>query len=105
MRTIIIDNVTENDVNSKQLRITVKNKELFPKEIPGKPITYDLHFSIYPESETFKASYKIGSKDGRSRSGILKLPKNIYEEILKIKPNSILEISIGENKYTIKKRK
>ncbi|MCK9236206.1 MAG: hypothetical protein M0Q41_07265 [Bacteroidales bacterium] len=105
METIIIDNITENDVTNKQLRITVNNKKLFPKEILGKPINHNLLFSIYPESETYQASYKIGSWDGKSRSGILKLPKNIYEEILKIKSNSILEISKGENKYIIKKIK
>ena len=105
MKTIIIDNITEKDVSSKQIRITVSNKELFPEEFLGKPITHNLLFSIYPESETYQVSYKIGSKDGKSRSGILKFPKDIYEEILKIKPNSILEISKGENKYTIKKKK
>ena len=56
------------------------------------------------ENTDFIAEYKIGSKDGKSRSGILKLGDSIYQEKLKIQINVNLKISISkDNKYIIEK--
>lgn len=100
--TVIIDNITKNDIKSRNIRIKVKNKHLFPTEKYGKPISYPLDFNI--GNIRFIANYKTGSKDGKSRSGILKLGDSIYQEILKIQVGTILKISKSkENKHIIKR--
>ena len=100
--TIFIDNITNGDAKSRNIRITVDNKHLFPAEQLGNPMTYDLNFSL--NNEEFVAKYRIGSKDGKSRSGVLKLGDKVYNEILKIKTGTNLKISkSGENKYSIER--
>ena len=99
---IFIDNITENDFVSKQIRITVDNKHLFPSERLGNPINHNLIF-VFGNKE-YAANYRIGSKDGKSRSGVLKLDKELYLDILKIKRGANLKIcKIDSNKYTIKR--
>jgi hypothetical protein len=101
---IFVDNITKNDFSSKQIRITVDNKHLFPPEEIGNPITYALTFVA--DNKEFTAKYSIGSKDGKSRSGVLKLDKVLYLDLLKINPGTILKICIIEqNKFTIEKNK
>lgn len=100
--TIYIDNVTKSDVNNRKIRIKVENKHLFPTEKPRNPLTYLLDFKI--GNVDFAAKYTIGSKDGKSRSGVLKLGDNVYQETLKIKVGTNLKISKSkENKYTIER--
>ncbi len=100
--TIIINNITESDLKSRILRITVENKRIFPTEKTGYPTTYHLHFSA--GSIDFVAEYRIGSKDGKSRSGVLKLGDNIYLETLKINEGTSLKISKSkDNKYRIER--
>lgn len=89
-KTIVIDNITSSDVGKNQIRIIVNNKHLFPKENPGNPKTYTLRFRT--NNSEFDALYKIGSLDGRLRSGILKLGKSVYQEILCIEPGTGLKI-------------
>ncbi len=97
-----IDNITKNDVRNRNIRIKVKNKPLFPLEKTGIPTSYLLDFKT--GNTDFKAEYKIGSKDGKSRSGILKLGDNIYDESLKIRAGTALKISKAkENKYLIER--
>jgi hypothetical protein len=100
--TIFIDNITNGDSKSRNIRITVNNKHLFPTEQLGNPMTYNLNFSV--NNKNFIAKYKIGSKDGKSRSGVLKLGDEVYNEILKIKAGTNLKISkLSENKYIIER--
>ncbi|GEM_PF-3198075 len=99
---IYIKNITENDVKKRNIRILVNNKHLFPIEVSGNPITYSLDFNI--EDAVFTAKYRIGSKDGKSRSGVLKLGDSIYQNMLKIQAGVNLKISKSkENKYIIEK--
>jgi hypothetical protein len=97
---IYIYNITKSDFKSRNIRIKVENKHLFPLEKSGNPISYSLDFKV--KEIDFIAKYKIGSKDGKSRSGILKLGDKIYQEILKIKVGTNLKISkSNENIYII----
>jgi hypothetical protein len=91
MQTIEILNITDKDTEKKIIRITSENKYLFPEEIKGEPRTYTLNFK-YNETE-FLAKYTIGSKDGKSRSGILRLGREIYDDILNIIEGTRLKIS------------
>ncbi|MBK9320791.1 MAG: hypothetical protein IPM91_19710 [Bacteroidetes bacterium] len=98
--TIYIDNISEKDAQKCQIRIKVANKYIFPNEQPGNPKTYSLNFN-HNNSE-FTASYSIGSKDGKSRSGVLKFGHYEYTGLLNIKEGSDLKITkLSENKYTI----
>ena len=100
---ILIENFTQSDFKSKQIRITVDNKHLFPEEIIGNPITHKLIFMF--EENKYKVPYTIGSKDGKSRSGVLKFNNELNFDILNIKHGDILKISyVGQNKYLIEKK-
>lgn len=99
---IYIDNITESDAKSRKIRIKVENKHLFPAEKSDNTISYPLDFRV--GNTDFVASYTIGSKDGKSRSGILKLGDNIYNNILRITEGTNLKISKSkENKYSVEK--
>jgi len=99
--SIIIDNITEKDVVKKLIRIKVTSKYLLPSEIIGKPVSHELSF--YIDDIKFIAKYKIGSKDGKSRSGRLYLGNEGYDAFLKIKPNKKLIIEKQtEDTYRIK---
>ncbi len=99
---IYIDNITKSDVKSRNIRIKVENKHLFPAEKSGNPISYSLNFKV--GNTDFIAKYKIGSKDGKSRSGILKLGDSVYQEVLKIRVGANLRISKSkDNKYIVEK--
>jgi len=101
--TIYIDNITDSDVSARKIRIKVANKHLFPTERTGVPQTYELRFRV--NDYDFQATYTIGSKDGKSRSGVLKLGDKIFQEILKIRPSSELKISkLMTELYTIEKK-
>ena len=100
--TIYIDNITDSDVKIRSLRIKVENKHLFPAEKPANPTSYHLDFRV--GNFDFVAEYRIGSKDGKSRSGILKLGDSIYQETLRIGLGTILKISkSSNNQYTIER--
>lgn len=101
-RIIYIDNISNSDTKSRNIRIKVENKHLFPAEQLGNPISYSLDFSV--DNIEFIAKYTIGSKDGKSRSGVLKLGDNVYKDILKIKIGTNLKISKSkDNKYSIER--
>ena len=100
--TAYIDNITKSDMKSRNIRIKVDNKHLFPTEKLGNPISYFLDFKV--GNIDFVAEYKIGSKDGKSRSGILKLGDRIYQETLRIQIGTNLKIGKSkENKYIIER--
>lgn len=99
---IYIDNISKSDFKSRNIRIKVENKHLFPAEKSGHPISYSLDFKV--GNTDFNAKYTIGSKDGKSRSGILKLGDSIYQETLKIQIGVNLKISKSkDNKYIIER--
>lgn len=101
-KIIYIDNITKSDIESRNIRIKTENKHLFPLEKSGHPISYSLVFST--ADTEFIAKYTIGSKDGKSRSGVLKLGNSIYQENLKIQIGTNLKISkLKSNKYFIER--
>jgi hypothetical protein len=100
--TIYIDNISESDAQVRRIRIKVANLHLFPTEQSGNPKSYFLTFKH--NTSEFSAEYIIGSKDGKSRSGVLKLGDHIYLDILKIRAGTNLKITkLAENKYTIER--
>lgn len=102
MNTIIIDNITSLDAQTKKIRITVENKFLFPLEKIGIPQTYNLTFII--QDMEYIARYTIGSHDGKSRSGVLKIGTHPFVNLLQITEGSTLKISKNQdNKYSIVK--
>lgn len=100
---IYIDNLSKVDCKSRKIRILVGNKHLFPTGRTVESVTYELDFTV--GNKTFVAKYSIGSSDGGvSRSGVLMLGKEIYDDVLNIKPNTSLKISKLEgDKYVIEK--
>ena len=101
-KKITINNITAIDIGHKRLRIVKGNKPLFPKEIVGTPQKYNLKV-IYGKKE-YPTSYIIGSKDGKIRSGVLRLGHDLYLHKLNITLKTILEIELLDNgKYVIRK--
>lgn len=100
MDSVLITNITEKDAKAKKIRITSGNKHLFPSERLGFVQKYDLTFSN--DDLSFIATYTIGSKDGRSRSGILKLGDELYLLQLMITEGTTLKITkTGLQQYEI----
>lgn len=101
MDSVLITNITAKDAKAKKIRITVDNKPIFPSERIGHPQTYHLTFSL--NDEVFEnITYTIGSRDMKSRSGILKLVDELYIHRLKIREGTTLIISkIGLHHYKI----
>jgi hypothetical protein len=99
---IYIDNISKSDVKSRNIRIKVENKHLFPAEKSEQPISYSLDFKA--GNTDFIAKYTIASKDGKSRSGVLRLGDSIYQETLKIHIGTNLKVSKSkDNKYIIER--
>ena len=100
----IIDNIKEKDFKKGNIRILVENKSYFPREVRGEPKTYPLR--IYFRDKEYNASYTIGSKDRKSRSGILKIDSDLYMNELVIRSGSIIKMThLGHDKYTIVKQR
>jgi len=98
----IIDNITEKDIKQKIIRILVENKSHFPRELRGEPKTY--HLKIFFRNNEYEANYTIGSKDCKSRSGILKIDSNLYMNELKIRVGLAIRMTyLANNKYMIEK--
>lgn len=99
---VYIDNVSKSDIKSRKIRISAANKHLFPAEKSGQPISYYLDFKTVDTD--FIAKYTIGSKDGKSRSGVLKIDDKIYQDALKIQIGTNLKIiKLKYNKYIIER--
>ena len=71
MNEITIKNITQKDFERQQIRILAHQKEMFPPEHRGFPKTYDV--TIICSDQAYSCTYKIGSKDGKARSGVLRL--------------------------------
>ena len=96
---IYVDNITNGDVKSNQLRIRAEQKPIFPSEQRGNPVTYDLRFKV--KNHEFIAKYRIGSKDGKARSGVLRLGSYVYIELLSINSYSRIRIRLTEQGFYI----
>lgn len=70
MENFTVTNITETDVKKKQIRILTADRKFFPPEIKGEPKTYTIN--ILFNGTGFSTTYKTGSRDGKSRSGIIK---------------------------------
>lgn len=101
-KSTLVDNITENDVNSNQLRITVDNKHLFPAERIGQPMVYNL--SLVFNGSRYNCMYRIGSNDGKSRSGVLKLGSGLASQMHLHANNTVTIESLSGGLYEIKKR-
>lgn len=100
MNTITINNITNLDAQTKKIRITVENKFLFPAEKIGIPETYNLKFII--QDMEYIARYTIGSHDGKSRSGVLKIGSHPYVNLLQTTEGSTLKITKNQdNSYSL----
>ncbi len=100
--TIVVDNITINDVISNQLRITVANKHLFPAEVLGSPITHPISVSF--NGRTFDCSYRIGSLDEKSRSGVLKLGNALADALnLNYSADNVRITRLAPGKYLFAK--
>lgn len=78
------------------------SKFLFRPERIGRTDKYPILVEF--NNEVFEASYSIGSKDEKSRSGLLNLESNLYKNVLKINSSSKLKITkLDSNKYRIEK--
>ena len=96
--SIIIDNITESDILVGNIRIKVENKYFFPSEQIGQPKIYNLNCRV--NNYNFISQYKIGSKDSKARSGILKIGNHVYKDLLKIHNKTNLKITkTKENIY------
>jgi hypothetical protein len=99
--SILVHNITENDIDHNQLRITVANKFLFPAEKIGQPRVYKIILVF--NGTPFTCTYRIGSLDGKSRSGVLKLGSQL-SELLKPRTSDNITISlVSTGKYEIAK--
>jgi hypothetical protein len=100
MNKITIANVTRKDFQGKQIRILSAQKVLFPEERCGFPQTYDVR--IIWKGNAYGCVYRIGSKDGKSRSGILRLQNGLAEAMGK-SVGKLLELErIGNMQYKLK---
>jgi hypothetical protein len=100
-KSILVNNITENDVNSNQLRITVDNKHLFPAEKIGQPMVYNL--TLVFNGTRYNCTYRIGSNDGKSRSGVLKLGYGLANQLNLHANNSVTVACLSDGSYEIKK--
>ncbi|MEX1013624.1 MAG: hypothetical protein WDZ80_00500 [Candidatus Paceibacterota bacterium] len=101
-RKIIVNNISEKDASSNLIRIVTDNKFLFPSEKPGEPVVHDITVRI--NRKNYPATYTIGSHDKKERSGKLRIGADLYNNELKIKANSTLQISkANDDIYLIRK--
>jgi len=98
MNTIIVSTITEIDIKKHQLRILKSNKYLFPNEIIGNPKTYELNFQF--KGVIYTCCYRIGSNDGRSRSGFIKLTPELFLA-LDLEPLKHIRITKTEKIYEL----
>lgn len=99
MNEITIKNITQKDYQRTQIRILADQKEMFPPERPGYPNTYNV--TINWKGDVYECDYRIGSKDGKQRSGILRL-KNGLPDALGNRVGKILILQkITNNEYNL----
>ena len=79
MNTATIANITRKDFEHKQIRILAAQKELFADETRGFPQTCDIN--MIWQGHTYHCSYRIGSKDERGCSWVLRLKDGLAENL------------------------
>lgn len=79
MNKITIANITRKDFEGKRIRILAAQKELFPEERRGFPQVYDV--TVLWKGDSYACAYRIGSKDGNLRSGVLRLQSGLAEAL------------------------
>jgi hypothetical protein len=77
MNETTITNITQKDFQKKQIRILVHQKELFSLEQLGQSKTYDV--TVYWKDMPYTSTYRSRTKDGKNRSGILRLKDGLAE--------------------------
>jgi len=98
----IIDNITSNDIAKNQVRVMVSSKPYFPSEKRGEPRAYPI--TLVMGEEACSATFRIGSRDRKSRSGVLKLGKELTSN-LGLSSGARLRFTILEKdrKYKVEK--
>lgn len=100
MNRTTIANITAKDFQKKQIRILAAQKDLFPDERRGVPHTYDIMVSW--KGQAYGCTYRIGSKDGKLRSGVLRLTEGLAEA-MRNWVGKVLELErTGKNIYKLK---
>jgi len=99
MNEITIKNITQKDFERQQIRILAHQKEMFPPEHRGFPKTYDV--TIICSDQAYSCTYKIGSKDGKARSGVLKLKEGLADATDYRMRQALILKEIGNNKYRL----
>jgi len=94
-RSIVITNISSNDAENHQIRITNDYKYLFPAERVGTPVNHNIIVRCNQINHT--VVYAIGSHDSRERSGVLRLGKELFKDILGLKEGSKIKISKANN--------
>jgi hypothetical protein len=97
MNEIAITNITQKDRERKQIRILAHQKELFPTERPGFPQTYDI--TVIWEDDPYSCTYRIGSKDSKTRSGVLRIKDELAESLDSPFRRNLILKRIGKNEY------
>ncbi|MDO6435639.1 hypothetical protein Q4E93_33810 [Flavitalea sp. BT771] len=97
MKEITIINITQKDCDRKQIRILAHQKELFPMEGPGYPETYEI--TVVWEDKSYRCAYRIGSRDGKLRSGVLRLKDGLAEAVGNGVRKTLILNRTGSNEY------
>jgi len=97
MNKITITNITKKDFARKQIRVLAHQKDLFPAEQPGFPKTFDI--TVVWGDISYNCTYTIGSKDGKSRSGVLCLKAGLAETLSNRAGKTLVLHRTANNKY------
>lgn len=92
MNKFTISNITESDIKNRYIRILKNNKKFFPTKKTGFTGTNDIQI-IYEDHNIIPATYKIGSPDGKKRSGYIVFKKENFEK-LHILPGDVLNFEV-----------
>lgn len=91
--------IRDSDVKYRHFRILKDNKKFFPQEEIGQYESYSIEI-IY-HNNVIPATYVIGSKDGKSRSGKIRFDRSVYDN-LSINSGDILIIEVINPEHTYK---
>lgn len=98
---IRIENITQSDAARRKIRILSANTFLFPPSRDNRRTVYTL--LVKYNGQNFDATYTVGSNDGRRRSPVLKLYRELFDSI-GIEAGTVLVITRGQdNIFTIEK--
>ncbi len=102
IHSFTIDNITENDIKTRIFRIGTANKPFFPEEIRGNPKNHTIN--IVFEKQEMPATYRIGSKDGKIRSGVISFLAADFKSMNLSSGNTLVfEVLEPEKKFKVLK--